>query len=556
MHRLEMIEERIGAAKQWHLIATLAALAAVTLVLGSWGLAFVGPDEPRYGEVAREMFVSGDYITPRIAGCTWLEKPPLFYWLAAMGYGLLGVSEFATRLPSLLGALLITAFARFALKHRGYARLANATAVVTLTMGIVIGFARAASMDMLFTCTIALALLSYYLFLGAEGRERTVWWVLFAAGIGLSVLAKGLAGVVLIVAISGIHMLVSRGFRRITQSEILIGLSIVVVVSGAWYLPMVARHGREFIDDFIIAHHFRRYVSNEFRHPQPIYFYPFILLAGAIPWTFYFVPALRRLRDLRGWLSEPGSPMVLAWLWVLVPLIFFSFSQSKLPGYLLPVFPAAAVILGSEVVRVWRDEPGWLLRAAGWLTVLLLLGLAIALPIYLRRLEAGGGALLILELLPVLAAMACIGALAAGLCRVFVVGVATTVATLVLATVIVLLPVLSERLSLKTLSLRAAEALEPGERIAFFSMKEFAPVFYAEGRVVCSKGEGTVLNALSTDRLALQLETEQSLIVFTEAKWLPTIESDPRFDIVSIGSQRDAVAVRLSLRRDIQAETQ
>jgi hypothetical protein len=231
-------------------------------------------------------------------------------------------------------------------------------------------------------------------------------------------------------------------------------------------------------------------------------------------------------------------------------MIFFSFSSSKLPGYILPAIPALVVIIGMEIERVWRGERERLLEAAAWLTTALLLVIGVSFAIYLKREAisvAGFGWLL--YWMPLVAAVIATALLAFRLRRRFMLAAVATVLAVVVGSAVLLLPVLSEKLSLKTLSLKAAAQLRPGERICFYIMKEFAPMFYAEGRVVCREGQSSALNALNIETLAQALERESSMIVFTTSNWAGELESESRFLAEPLESQGKALAVRVSLKR-------
>jgi 4-amino-4-deoxy-L-arabinose transferase-like glycosyltransferase len=512
-------------------------------------LALVGPDEPRYAEVAREMFASGDYISPRLCGCLWFEKPALLYWMAAGAYHLLGVCEFAARSPSALAALVTVLFL-YAVAHRHVtAGVAFGVSLALVTSAIFIGYARAATTDMLLAASMSVAVLSAFACSAEYGRRRWYYLALSAAATGLAVLAKGLVGVALVAAIIGIYYLASGRLRSIGWKEALVVAAIFLAVAATWYLPVTLKHGQQFVQEFIYDHHFKRYVSNKYNHPQPIYFYFFVTLAGVIPWTLFFIPAFGRLRSLRRKASGRDALLLLAWIWMAVPLVFFSFSTSKLPGYVLPIFPAAAIIIGSEIERVWSGERTPLLRLASWSTALVLLLIASAFIVYLNRESvAVNGWSVILCSLPLILAVAAATALALNRPRHFVLCAVAVVTTVITGSVVMLLPRLSDELSLKALSLRAAAELGPEERIAFYIKKEYAPVFYSEGRVVCDVGGGDVLNALNPDLLVTALGAYPSLIVITTSRWQGDLEADKRFLTELIATQDESAALRLRLR--------
>jgi len=528
-------------------IVAILAASAVAFFFGLGQLGFLGPDEPRYAEVAREMFASGDYISTRLCGCLWFEKPVLVYWMSTAGYHLFGVNEFAARVPTAAAALATVALVYFALRRLGMRNLALASALVLATSGIFIAYARVATPDMILTAAITAALLAAFHSTRASGRARSICWALSFLFVGLAVLAKGLVGAVLVIAIIGIYLVFAGQLTSVRWRDWLIGLVVFLAVAGTWYGPVTMRHGWAFIEEFFVRHHFQRYTSNEFGHPQPVYFFFLVAVAGLAPWTFFLIPAIGRLRSLR---DSRDSLLMLAWIWAVVPVVFFSFSESKLPGYILPIFPALAVILGTEVERFWSGEAGRTLRAASWLTGLTLAGMGIGFIVFLRSESVSiSGWRALLDGLPLAVALVSVVALAAHKNLAFIASAAGVVISVILAAVILLFPTLQDEVSLKSLSLEAASALRPGEKIGFYLKKEFAPVFYAEGRVLCEHRRGGTFYALHQNMLADALESEASLIVITDSKWREGLEKDSRFTTEFIAAQGESLALRVVLRK-------
>jgi 4-amino-4-deoxy-L-arabinose transferase-like glycosyltransferase len=549
--KAKIIVESQPSAKQRHFafVAVLAA-SAITFFFGLGRLGFLGPDEPRYAEVAREMFTSGDYISTRLCGCLWFEKPVLLYWMSAASYHLFGVNELAARLPTALASLATVALLYFALCRLALPRLALAASLVLATSGIFVAYARVATPDMLLTAAMTAALLAALLSTSASGRARSIYWMLSGLFMGLGMLAKGLVGIVLVLAILAVYFAVTGRLRSVRWRDCMVGLVVFLVIAGTWYVPITMLHGWSFIEEFFVRHHFQRYTTNEFGHPQPIYFFLVVALAGTSPWLFFMIPAAARLRSLKEGADILDSLLTLAWVWVAVPLLFFSFSESKLPGYILPIFPALAVIIGAEVERVWRGDRSRALKAALWMTALALAATGAAFMVYLHRESVNlAGWRGMLDALPLVSALVSVVALAANKGRAFIAGAAAVVISLVLASVILLFPTLGNEVSLKSLSIEAAAALRPGEKIGFYLKKEFAPVFYAEGRVLCEPRRGTTFYALHQDMLADALESEPSLIVITDSKWLEGLEKDARFATEFIAAQDDVLALRVALKK-------
>jgi 4-amino-4-deoxy-L-arabinose transferase-like glycosyltransferase len=380
--------QRSTLAKRAGLLFLLAAAAFYLYGLGY--LPLLGPDEPRYAEVAREMHLRGDWVTPTLGGHTWFEKPALLYWMMMASYGLFGVSEWAARLgPALSG--LFTVFLiywtgrrieRLARDETDAAAAAEGTglwgAVAAASSAGLIVFSRAASFDVVVTMTVTAAL-SCFLISEMETVEKRRRWLLagFYAAVGASLLAKGLVGIVVPFGVVGLYYLLRREWpRKNLLLSPLWGLPLALMVAAAWYAPVIARHGWTFVDEFFIQHHFARFVSNKYHHPQGFYFYLPIILMLALPWTAQFVMSLAKARRWNWREQSVESRMrVFAFSWVIVPVLFFSVSKSKLPGYILPALPGAMLLVGERLARFVRgEEGGKAMRVTG--AILLVLALS------------------------------------------------------------------------------------------------------------------------------------------------------------------------------------
>src|SRR5436853_2824296 len=191
-HEANSLDEPQATAKQ-SLYAPLAllAIALVTFFFGLGRIALLGPDEPRYAEIAREMFTTGDWISPRLCGCLWFEKPALIYWMSATGYRLFGINEFAARLPVAVVATMTILLLDFVTKRVASQRMAFITSLVLTTCGMFIGYARVASPDMPLAATMPAALVAGFVATQASRRQRVIFWIGAFAAMGLAVLAKG-----------------------------------------------------------------------------------------------------------------------------------------------------------------------------------------------------------------------------------------------------------------------------------------------------------------------------------------------------------------------------
>ena len=326
--------------------------------LGAIG--FVGPDEPRYAWIARDMAETGDWVTPRLYGKPWFEKPPLYYWCAAVSFKLFGVSETAARLPSAVAALLATlSLAWLGLRLYG-AETARWLLLLLPTSVGMIGFSHAASTDMLFSATLSLVLVA-----GCVGLRLVpglLWLGLLSFGffLGLAVLAKGPAAVILLGGAVFFWALFTKRWRDAFRLFHPLALAAFFFTALPWYI-LCARRNPDFFRIFIIEHNFKRYLTPEFQHIQPFWYYAAVLLIAFLPWTALFLWSLitGSIRLARARCTAESTCLLLCWSAFCV--LFFTISKSKLPGYVLPAIPAICLL----VVRVrWALAIGKVKRLA------------------------------------------------------------------------------------------------------------------------------------------------------------------------------------------------
>src|SRR5712691_11275247 len=273
-----------------------AALILVTLYVSYFShlgaIGFVGPDEPRYAWIARDMAETGDWVTPRLYGKPWFEKPPLFYWGAALSFKLFGVSEVAARLPSAISALLATlALAWFALRLYGAETARCLLLLLPTTVGM-IGFSHAAATDMPFSAMLTIAMVCAAVVLGLTRNENSpvipqtpcFALVLFGFFLGLAVLAKGPVGIILSGEAVFFWALVTKRWRDAFRLFHPAALASFCLTALPWYI-LCARRNPDFFRLFIIEHNFNRYLTPEFQHIQPFWHYLPVLLVAFLPWT-------------------------------------------------------------------------------------------------------------------------------------------------------------------------------------------------------------------------------------------------------------------------------
>ncbi|MDE3137507.1 MAG: glycosyltransferase family 39 protein [Acidobacteriota bacterium] len=342
----------------WAGLSGFLLIACLFVGLGAIGL--LGPDEPRYASIARTMAQTGDWVTPRLWGHPWFEKPILFYWAAAASFKLFGVSEGAARLPNALAALagaLLLALAAWRLWGGREARLA--LVIFPTSIGI-FAFARAATMDMLLAVSLEAAMVAALFVLSLEEPPARSWRrherkldprvprALVGACIGLGTLAKGpvaiiLAGgsVLLWAALTGRW----RDAMRFLRWE---PVAAFAVVALPWYIACSLANP-DFARSFLWHQNVQRFLTPVFEHVQPWWFFFPILALGLVPWTPALVATARDIWRVFWSGQAKESPEVFVACWAIFPLLFFSFSKSKLPGYILPALPPLILLLARTI---------------------------------------------------------------------------------------------------------------------------------------------------------------------------------------------------------------
>jgi 4-amino-4-deoxy-L-arabinose transferase-like glycosyltransferase len=340
------------AALRRTLPLTTVAIAIGALYLYDLsGVGVLSSDEPRYAAVGHAMALTHDFVTPRLWGSPWFEKPPLLYWFIAAGRSLGLGPDLAGRLPvTLLSLAFLVAY--FALLRREFGRPAAAVSTALLaTSAAWLGFSSVAVTDIPLAVFFGLAtILALPL---VSGKSSSVGPRLSAIGIcvGLASLAKGFVPFAL--------ALPFFWFLRSYWRKWWIAALWCFAVAAPWYIAVSLRNGAAFWDEFFIKHHLERLYSQSLQHVQPWYYYFPVLLASLFPWTplLGLLPSRRKDWDRRR--------LFLAAV-VVFGFVFFSFSLNKLPGYLLPLLPAVFALIGArfESMRVVELKRGWLLACA------------------------------------------------------------------------------------------------------------------------------------------------------------------------------------------------
>lgn len=415
--------------------------------LGSTGL--IDQTEPVFAETARQMLERGDWVTPYFNGAMRFDKPPLIYWLIAVGYQVIGINEWAARLPSALAAIALMGVCCYVLQHYShpFAELAIAPKVTLLASSLgaaivainplMLVWGRVGVSDLLLTATLSIGLLCFFCgYASADKKIEPVnqsnqrlnnllpasslashlcsfttfpvrfsflpstFYLLFYGFTALAVLAKGFVGIALpLVILSSFLLYCGNGRQVWREMRPLIGVGLMLAIALPWYALVIARHGQVFIEKFFYYHHVERFTHVISKQTGPWYYYLIVLLIGFAPWSVFLPAAIARVKFWRRryWQKQPRSAQLslFAVFWLVGVLSFFSFAVTKLPNYILPLIPAGAIL----VTLFWSEQaaskPGAERRvdlifsgSANLLLFLGLTGIAVYLPALLMRNQA------------------------------------------------------------------------------------------------------------------------------------------------------------------------
>jgi 4-amino-4-deoxy-L-arabinose transferase-like glycosyltransferase len=316
--------------KRWTILAALAVALFFLYLFGLTRTGLLSADEPRYAAIGRAMAQTGDWVTPRLWGKPWFEKPPLLYWMTAAAFKAGLDQDLAPRLPVALSSVAFLIYFFLALRREFDEPAAFYAAAILATSAGWLAFSHIAVTDLPMSAAFAAAMLIAYR--AATVRESVSAGVL----LGLAVLGKGLVPLAL--------FLPAVWFLRHRLRSLLVIFAAASAIALPWYVAVTWINGPAFLQEFFWKHHIERFMTGSLLHERPFWFYIPVLLAGFFPWSPLLLLAFTKSIS-----SDPRARFLAAWFaW---GFVFFSLSRNKLPGYLLPLLPPLAALLGIAIAK-------------------------------------------------------------------------------------------------------------------------------------------------------------------------------------------------------------
>ena len=472
----------------------LTDILSILILFGIFYAIWIGshplftPDEGRYSEVAREMVASRDYVTPRLNGVAFLDKPALYYWLQASAIHVFGLKEWSLRFwPATMGILsaLITYLTGRLLFNR---RTGFVSALILATSPLYYGAAHYANLDLEVASLIGDSLLCFIAAMqNTSSRLKNILLISAYVFAGLAALTKGLIGIAFPVMIIGAWIILLNRWKILTKMRLFSGMCIFLLIAAPWYF-LVQKANPEFLHFFFVTQQVSRFLTTQdFNSKAAFWFYVPVVLAGFFPWSIFLIQAIaQKIKFI--WQDRQASAVDLfLLLWFFIVLVFFSIPRSKTVGYILPIFPVSALIVGSYLSRMWNmpRAKGIISGAIAFLFFSLLIGSAfLAAPLFSVQLEISKSVLSVLRYIGVCILIA--GVVSSFLLRkknmTALFSCMTTTIVVILLIFIGSASALNEK-SIKPLAMLLKPHLQPGDEVvAYYKYYQDLPI-YLERRI-------------------------------------------------------------------------
>lgn len=325
--------------------------AALLLFFGNGQLCITDSVESNYALTAKEMVISGDWVSPQIYGHYWYDKPVLFYWLTALGFKIWGLNEFAARFFPALFALAALALVVYAASKIYGGKAAFWSGVVLLTSTEFFLISKSVITDSTLFFFFSMALVCFYL--GYSSTQKNYYYGMYA-GMALASLTKGPIGFLLPGLIIVLFLTAVRGWRELKQMKIISGTLLFLLLAVPWYIKMYSLHGSAFIDQFFGTHNFLRATVSEHPRDDVFYYYTLVLLLALFPWSGLLPQYLWRTLRSGGKWRRPDNTTTFLLIWAAAVFFFFQNMATKYLTYTYPMLFPLALLLGKYLAERGR----------------------------------------------------------------------------------------------------------------------------------------------------------------------------------------------------------
>lgn len=347
-------------------ILLFLSLAMVfSILLGSRPL--TTPDEGRYAEIPRQMILHNDFVTPRINNIKYFEKPPLFYWLQTASVKTFGLNEWSVRIATALMGLLGCVFTYFAGTQLFDRRTGLNAAIILASSSLYFGLSRYITLDITVAVFISISLLCFMLF--NKTQQNRYLYGLYAAS-ALATLTKGFIGFILPGAIIFVWIALTHSWKQLLRYRLVTGTVLFLVIALPWHI-LAQMHNSEFLSYYVLDQQILRYFTDISGRGQALWFLPGVLIAGMLPWTPWILPSVSTA--WKQYRTKKDGTFLMLLIWPALTFAFFWLSKSQLSPYILPMFPALALLLShhfSELIKKPHTQK-WPLGAL-WLCIMII----------------------------------------------------------------------------------------------------------------------------------------------------------------------------------------
>jgi 4-amino-4-deoxy-L-arabinose transferase-like glycosyltransferase len=498
------MSEKKQTPKEGILIISLIAVCLILFFFRLGDRALWDIDEGMHAATSKDMVLGGDWLSPQYNGEKFYDKPPLHNWLVAISFLIFGFTEFAARLPAALlglGCVMVT----YLLGRRIFGPTAAfLSALVLATSAEYFVLSRVVVHDISLAFFITLSLALFYL--GYDNkRHRRFLFLLGYAAMGFSALAKGPVGALLPIMIIGLFLIIKRQLGFLKHMQIGWGILILLAVAAPWYI-LISLKDPEYVGYFFIKQNLGNFFSKQVRHPEPVYYYVPVLMGGMFPWSTFLPLALFRAIRSHGKTVTDG--MLFALVWFAAVFIFFSMASSKLGTYILPLLPAAALLVGALFHDLLSGSSKGLDKGIFYSYLPLVISAPLALiylilfpPVNLRA-EAG----IELKWIYGIAAwlVACcfvsLGLAATKKYRLFIGSIIGTVVTILIFSLIFLVPPIEPFRSGKNLAKKIDQLIAPAEDLVFYLKARDTFLFYTDRKAAVLKTPKALKDYMASDK--------------------------------------------------------